>query len=62
MEVGINVNLEGFQKFGTTIKEVNKQLANFAIQLKIYTSRNITNVKKCYGIYKRTKKARIRKK
>ncbi len=46
MEVGIDVNIEGFKQFGTTLKEVNKQLAKFATQLRIYASRDIPNVKK----------------
>lgn len=62
MEVGIDVNLECFNKFGMTMKEANKQLARFATQLKIYMSRYIPSVKKCYGIYKRTKNGRVRKK
>ena len=62
MEVGIDINFECFKKFGASLQELNKQLAKFATQLRIYTSRDIPNVKKCYGIYKRTKKKRIRKK
>ena len=62
MEVGIDVNFECFNKFGKSVKEVNKQLTKFAMQLRIHTSKYIPNVKKCCGIYKRTKKKRIRKK